>query len=111
MAANDASSESTLRIEPKANGVSVCQQLQETSSLNVTYTPSPTDPKDTRLYAVAPKVECGRVYLVDGDWNEEFIDEVCGFPATTNTSTSSAMPSTTSWTKEALRFPSTSIPC
>jgi len=81
MAANDGNGESTLRIEPKANGVSVCQQLQETSSLNVTYTPSPTDPKDTRLYAVAPKVECGRVYLVDGDWNEEFIDEVCGFPA------------------------------
>ena len=84
MAANDASGESTLRIEPKANGVSVCQQLQESSSLNVTYTPSPTDPKDTRLYAVAPKVECGRVYLVEGDWNEEFIDEVCGFPAKTH---------------------------
>lgn len=26
-------------------------------------------------------MECGRVYLVDGEWNEEFIDEVCGFPA------------------------------
>lgn len=84
MAANDASGESTLRIEPKANGMSVCQQLQEVSSLNVTYTPSPTDAKDTRLYAVAPKVECGRVYLVEGDWNEEFIDEVCGFPAKTH---------------------------
>ena len=84
MAANDANGESTLRIEPKANGVSVCQQLQVVSSLNVTYTPSPSDPKDTRLYAVAPKIECGRVYLVEGDWNEEFIDEVCGFPAKTH---------------------------
>ena len=81
MAANDANEESTLRIEPKANGISVCQQLQETSALNVTFTPSPTDAKDTRLYAVAPKIECGRVWIVDGDWNEEFIDEVCGFPS------------------------------
>lgn len=64
--------------------MSVCQQLQVVSSLNVTYTPSPSDPKDTRLYAVAPKIECGRVYLVEGDWNEEFIDEVCGFPAKTH---------------------------
>ena len=38
------------------------------------------DRKDVRLHAVAPKVECGRVFLVEGDWNEEFIDEVCGFP-------------------------------
>lgn len=84
MVANDADEESTLRIEPKANGISVCQQLRETSTLNVTFTPSPTDAKDTRLYAVAPKIECGRVYLVDGDWNEEFIDEVCGFPSKTH---------------------------
>ena len=49
--------------------------------LNVTYTPTPTDGKDVRLHAIAPKVECGRVYLVDGEWNEEFIDEVCGFPS------------------------------
>lgn len=81
MYANDATEESTLRIEPKANGISVCQQLQESSALNVTFTPSPTDSKDTRLYAVAPKIECGRVYLVEGDWNEEFVDEVCGFPS------------------------------
>ena len=34
-----------------------------------------------RLHAVAPKVECGRVYIVEGEWNDEFIDEICGFPA------------------------------
>lgn len=26
-------------------------------------------------------VESGHVYLVEGDWNDAFIDEVCGFPA------------------------------
>ena len=80
--ANDYDSgQSTLRVEPKANGKSVVQQLEVSTSLNVTYTPTPKDPKDVRLHAVAPKVECGRVYIVEGEWNEEFIDEICGFPA------------------------------
>lgn len=82
MYANDYdSSLSTLRVEPKANGKSVVQQLEDSTTLNVTYTPTPTDAKDVRLHAIAPKVECGRVFLVEGEWNEEFIDEVCGFPA------------------------------
>lgn len=72
---------STIRIEPKANGLSVIDQLKETSGLNVVSTPSPRDSKETRLYAASPTVEGGRVVLVDGAWNESFIDEVCGFPA------------------------------
>lgn len=72
---------STLRIEPKANGLSVIDQLKESTDLNVTATPTPKDSKETRLNAVSPYVESGRVYLVDGDWNDLFIDEVCGFPA------------------------------
>jgi predicted phage terminase large subunit-like protein len=71
---------STLRVEPKANGKSVVQQLEESTTLNVTYTPTPTDAKDVRLHAIAPKVECGRVFIVEGEWNEEFVDEICGFP-------------------------------
>lgn len=71
---------STLRVEPKANGKSVVQQLEVSTNLNVTYTPTPTDAKDVRLHAVAPKVECGRVYIVEGEWNEDFVDEICGFP-------------------------------
>lgn len=71
---------STIRIEPKANGISVIDQMKETTGLNVTQTPSPRDSKETRLNAASPTVECGRVILVDGAWNEQFIDEVCGFP-------------------------------
>lgn len=78
------SSRSTLRIEPKANGKSVVDVLKEASTLNVTETPCPEDSKATRLNAVSPKIECGRVILVEGDWNEEFIEEVCGFPAKTH---------------------------
>ena len=74
-------SESSIRIEPKANGISVVDQLKEQTGLNVVKTPSPTDDKETRLNAASPSVESGRVVLVDGAWNEPFIDEVCGFPA------------------------------
>jgi predicted phage terminase large subunit-like protein len=72
--------ESSLRIEPKANGISVIDQLRESTGLNVTQTKSPVDSKETRLNAASPSVECGRVILVEGDWNEEFVEEICGFP-------------------------------
>jgi predicted phage terminase large subunit-like protein len=72
---------STIRIEPKANGLSVIDQLKESTELNVVATPSPKDSKETRLNAASPTIESGRVVLVDGAWNEAFIDEVCGFPA------------------------------
>lgn len=71
---------STIRIEPKANGISVIDQLKEITELNVTRTPSPVDDKETRLNAASPSVECGRVILVEDQWNEEFVVEVCGFP-------------------------------
>ena len=77
-------SRSTLRIEPKANGISVVHQLEDSTKLNVTRTPSPTESKEVRLNAASPKVECGRVYLVEGDWNESFVDEICGFPIKTH---------------------------
>lgn len=72
---------SSIRIEPKANGISVIDQMKETTGLNVTQTPSPKDSKETRLNAASPTVECGRVILVDGAWGEAFMDEVCGFPS------------------------------
>lgn len=75
------SNRSTIRIEPKANGLSVIDELKDKTGLNVTQTPSPKDDKETRLNVASPSVECGRVILVDGPWNEAFIDEVCGFPA------------------------------
>lgn len=72
---------STIRIEPKANGLSVIDQMRETTGLNVVATPSPKDSKETRLYAASPTIESGRVILVDGAWNEAFEDEICSFPA------------------------------
>lgn len=77
---NGYTNQSSLRIEPKANGISVVHQLQDQTDFNVTETPTPTDSKSTRLYAVSPIIECGRLVLVEGDWNEEFIEEIAGFP-------------------------------
>ena len=79
---NDYSSMSTLRIEPKASGKSSVQQLRRESNLNVVETPSPSETKEMRLNSCSPIIEGGRVYLVDDFWNEDFIDEVCGFPNT-----------------------------
>ena len=73
--------ESILHIEPKANGISVVQMLEEITTLNVRRTPTPVDSKETRLKAVSPRIECGRVYIVEGSWNEEFTTGVCGFPS------------------------------
>lgn len=68
-----------VHIEPKANGKSVVQMLRETP-LNVAELPSPTESKETRLMVASPRVECGKVYLVEGSWNEDFINEICAFP-------------------------------
>lgn len=81
MSAHLSNEESKLHVEPKANGESVVQMLKAISTLNVKETPIPVDSKETRFRVVSPRIECGRVFLVEGDWNEDFLDEVCGFPA------------------------------
>jgi predicted phage terminase large subunit-like protein len=70
-----------IHIEPKANGISVVDQLRESTQLNVIYTETPRDSKEARLNAASPFVESGRICLVLDDWNEIFIDELIGFPA------------------------------
>nr|DAK84028.1 MAG TPA: Large Terminase [Caudoviricetes sp.] len=72
---------STIRIEPKANGISVVDQLQDQTDLNVVKTPSPVDSKEVRAQANSAKIECGRVFLVEGEWNENYLEQVTKFPA------------------------------
>lgn len=75
------SNSSTVRIEPKANGLSVIQQLRKQTILNITETTTVSESKETRLRSNSPIIECGRVIIVAGAWNEDFIGEVTGFPA------------------------------
>lgn len=47
-----------------------------------TYTASPeTGSKETRAEPLAAQCEVGNVYLVEGEWNADFVDELCMFPA------------------------------
>ena len=78
---NGYGSDSTLRIEPKASGISLIQAIERETGINVTRTPTPTESKETRLNVVSPTIECGRVYVIDDYFADEFIEEICGFPA------------------------------
>ncbi len=71
---------SFIRVEPKSSGLSVYQTLKSETNLNMKKTPAPVDSKKTRLYSIAPKAEAGRVFLIEGAWNQDFISEVSGFP-------------------------------
>lgn len=93
--------------EPKATGISIVQDLKadyfyltprqniiesledvkvETQPLcqkiaiNVKEDKAPTDSKQTRIGAVSAFIESGNVLLVEGSWNDEFIEECCVFP-------------------------------
>lgn len=81
IAAHEGNEESILHIEPKANGVSVVQMLRDSTTLNVRETPNPTDDKEVRFRVVSPRIECGRVFIVEGSWNDDFLNQVCSFPA------------------------------
>lgn len=80
MSAHGGDKQSILHVEPKANGKSVIQMLRTISTLNVRETQPPTDSKVTRFKVVSPRIECGRVFLVGGDWNEDFLNQICAFP-------------------------------
>lgn len=80
MQANGADGRSTLRVEPKANGISVVQMLRTIEKINVCETRVPTESKVARLMAKSPRFECGRVYIVEGDWNEHYLYELENFP-------------------------------
>lgn len=72
---------SSIRIEPKASGLSLIQQLRKNTGLNVVQTPSPRDSKVVRATAASPAIECGRVSIIAGPWNKDYLDEMSGFPA------------------------------
>jgi predicted phage terminase large subunit-like protein len=76
-----------VKIEPKASGISAVQSLRKNTTLPVmNYTfpkngkVSMNDSKVTRAHAASPFVESGRVVLVEGNWNQEFLDQCGAFP-------------------------------
>jgi predicted phage terminase large subunit-like protein len=70
---------SRILIEPKASGKSTVQSFKNTA-FNVIELPPPLDDKVTRVSNIAPFVESGRAYLVEGPWNDNFLGECASFP-------------------------------
>jgi predicted phage terminase large subunit-like protein len=73
---------SKILIEPKASGKSTKQMLTEKTRLNAVEIKSKLviEGKESRAQVAAVKIETGRVVLVKGSWNDEFIDQLIGFP-------------------------------
>jgi predicted phage terminase large subunit-like protein len=75
--------QSMIYIEPKASGISIYQMLKLQTGLNYALDKFPggmTD-KVMRVNAQTPRIEAGRVLLLDGaHWVESFIDECAMFP-------------------------------
>jgi predicted phage terminase large subunit-like protein len=71
-----AGNQNKVYIEGKASGKSIIQQLRSITSFNIIEL-QVKDNKLTRLVAIAPTVEGGRISLINGNWNEDFVSEIC----------------------------------
>jgi predicted phage terminase large subunit-like protein len=73
---------SIIRIEPKASGKSLAQLLKSQTGLNVSEIKNDLVmmSKIERSRTVSPYLEGGRVFLVQGVWNEAFLNQVGTFP-------------------------------
>lgn len=73
---------STILIEPKASGKSLVQLLKNQTRFNVAEIDGEflKMSKIERARASSPYVEGGRIFLVDGNWNEHFLHQISIFP-------------------------------
>jgi len=71
-------------VEDKASGQSLIQTLQRETSLPMKALPAKGD-KVERANNVVPTCETGRVFLLKGAWNDDFLDELCEFNAAMDT--------------------------
>ena len=71
---------SRIVIEPKANGLSIIQQLRSSTHLNIVEGRVPKDDKITRANSVSAIIESRRVRLVDGTYVSDYLDKVSVFP-------------------------------
>lgn len=69
-------------VEPKASGKSIKQVLSKVSNLNIAEIKSEMlkMSKIERARSVTPYLEGGRVFLVQGNWNEAYLSQVSMFP-------------------------------
>ena len=65
-------------VESKASGLSVIQQLRN-DGFNVAILKADKD-KVSRANAIAPVLEGGRITIIEGNWNEIFLQQIASFP-------------------------------
>ena len=78
---NGYTNRSRIYVEPKASGKSIVQTLIRETGLNVKEDKPPTKDKVARVSDISASLESGRVSLLYGKWNEEFLDQLTKFPA------------------------------
>ena len=74
------SSSSKLFIEGKSSGKSLISQLKAETVWNVVEVSPGRDAKVVRAESVIPMMEGGRVFLIEGDYIDDFLEEICSFP-------------------------------
>jgi predicted phage terminase large subunit-like protein len=72
---------SRIYVEPKASGKSIVQTLIRETGLNIREDKPPTKDKVARVSDISASLESGRVSLLNGDWNREFLDQLIKFPS------------------------------
>ena len=78
---NGYSNRSRIYVEPKASGKSIVQTLQKETGLNVREDKPPSKDKVARVQDISASLESGRVSLLRGKWNEEFLQQLVKFPS------------------------------
>jgi predicted phage terminase large subunit-like protein len=73
--------ESSIKIEPKASGLSLIQMLKKQTGLNVSAAKNPSNDKIVRANVIVPFCESGKVHVLSGaGWVEDFLYELTTFP-------------------------------
>ena len=78
---NGYTNSSRIYVEPKASGKSIVQTLKKETGLNVREDKPPSKDKVARVSDISASLESGRVSLLKGKWNEEFLNQLVRFPA------------------------------
>ena len=78
---NGYSNRSRIYVEPKASGKSIVQTLQKETGLNIREDKPPSKDKVARVQDISASLESGRVSLLRGKWNEEFVQQLVKFPS------------------------------
>lgn len=79
---NEIGLKSRIRIEPKASGKSLKQLLRNETNLNVSEIEGKhiSEGKIARVNTCTPSIEGGKIKLIKGFWNNDFLNELSIFP-------------------------------